>query len=260
MKLERLLMISLLSGVVFTFVDYAAAAGRGKCPSPGFALQFGGANQVEVPNDAALYPQGQFTIEFWFKSTGRFLNGCFVNGTNGYYVTVEHGIGGPGGPPGAGFAGAFQTAGYVAAYNYGDFWDGQWHHYALVYNGDGLLLYIDGVPGDPINYSIGYGHPPIIIGMDALAVGSGNFYLGQAGEGSHGDGGIVDEFRISNIARYSSDFSKRVRRLRCLGRDAYTVAYWQLEEGTGDVAHDSSGNSHDGALQGDPPPAWVAGR
>ncbi len=36
------------------------------------------------------------------------------------------------------------------------------------------------------------------------------------------------------------------------------VGHWKLDEGSGDVAHDSSGNGNDGNLVGNP--QWVAGK
>jgi hypothetical protein len=35
------------------------------------------------------------------------------------------------------------------------------------------------------------------------------------------------------------------------------VGYWKLDEGSGTIASDSSGNGHDGTIEGDP--QWVAG-
>lgn len=223
------------------------------------ALQFNGmGNQVEIPNDPALFPQGEFTIECWFKCAGRLLSGSFTR-TNGYYLGIEHNLGDFNVTDGVVFSAFFQSAGYVHAFNYGDYWDNQWHHYAVVYNGSNLLLYIDGVAGDPVNYAIGYGGPPITIGRDSLAMGNGDLFFGQAGDGSYGGGGVVDEFRISNVIRYTSNFSRRLKKLRCLGTDTNTVAYWKFSEGSGSIAHDSSGNGHDGSLQGNPLPSWVEG-
>ena len=39
---------------------------------------------------------------------------------------------------------------------------------------------------------------------------------------------------------------------------AELVAHWKLDDGSGTVAIDSSGNGHDGTLMGDP--QWVAGK
>jgi hypothetical protein len=39
---------------------------------------------------------------------------------------------------------------------------------------------------------------------------------------------------------------------------AELVGYWRLDEGSGTIAYDSSGNGHDGTIKGDP--QWVAGR
>jgi hypothetical protein len=39
---------------------------------------------------------------------------------------------------------------------------------------------------------------------------------------------------------------------------AELVGWWKLDETSGDIAYDSSGNGNDGTLQGDP--QWVAGK
>lgn len=251
----------LLAAARVAAIEGQATAG---CVIPGSSLTFNG-NEVEFSNSSAFYPRGAFTVEFWFRCTGRLLNGCFTVNVSkgafrdGYYAGIEHNLGDFGGPDGAVFSAVFGKAGYVHAFNYGDYRDGKWHHYAAVYDLDKLLVYIDGLPGDPVNISTSWGGPPVQIGLDSLVKGKGKFYLGQAGEGSHGDGGSVDEFRISKVARYTADFSDRLGELRCLSRDPFTVTYWKLDDGFGDQAIDASGHGHTGRLQGPTLPIWETG-
>ena len=58
--------------------------------------------------------------------------------------------------------------------------------------------------------------------------------------------GIIDEVRISNIARYTEDFTPEHR----FEPDEHTMALYHFDEGSGDVLHDSSGNGHDGKIVG----------
>ena len=57
--------------------------------------------------------------------------------------------------------------------------------------------------------------------------------------------GLIDEVRLSSVARYTSDFVPAPR----LSADQDTVALWSFD-GEGDVAQDSSGNGHHGVIVG----------
>ena len=65
-------------------------------------------------------------------------------------------------------------------------------------------------------------------------------------EGQQAFWGIVDEVRISNVARYTEDFTAGRR----FEPDEHTVALFHFDEGSGDVAKDSSGNGHHGKITG----------
>ena len=58
--------------------------------------------------------------------------------------------------------------------------------------------------------------------------------------------GTIHEVRISNIARYTKDFTPQRR----FEPDEHTMALYHFDEGSGDVLHDSSGNGHDGKIVG----------
>ena len=72
--------------------------------------------------------------------------------------------------------------------------------------------------------------------------------------------GTLDEIRVSDIALYTANFSPPTAPLPS---SANTVGLWHLDEGTGQVAADSSSNGRDGTLGSDPgpdsaDPTWVA--
>ncbi len=103
-------------------------------------------------------------------------------------------------------------------------------HVAGVVSGDQVRLYVDGnliaiSPFDPSKPT------------DNIA---GVFEIGR---GFHG---IIDEVRISNIARYAHKFAPPGR----FKTDDFTLALYHCDEARGDTLYDSSGNRHDGQITG----------
>src|SRR5690606_19257535 len=58
--------------------------------------------------------------------------------------------------------------------------------------------------------------------------------------------GIVDEVRVSTVPRYDKPFTPPAR----LTADSNTYLLYDLSEGQGDLAHDSSGNGRHGKIVG----------
>jgi formylglycine-generating enzyme required for sulfatase activity/serine/threonine protein kinase len=64
--------------------------------------------------------------------------------------------------------------------------------------------------------------------------------------------GIIDEVRISKVARYTTDYVPQLR----LESDEHTLALYHFDEGAGDELKDSSGNNHHGKIVN---AKWVPG-
>jgi len=120
--------------------------------------------------------------------------------------------------------------------------DGNWHHYAGTVSGGSLLtLYIDGTNVWSGSYSVG----------DLSSVTS-DFVIGAyANHSQEFFNGTIDEVRISNTARYTSDFTPATS----FTSDGNTVALYKFNEGSGTTVADSSGNGHTGTLVNSP--TWV---
>jgi formylglycine-generating enzyme required for sulfatase activity/serine/threonine protein kinase len=58
--------------------------------------------------------------------------------------------------------------------------------------------------------------------------------------------GLIDEIRISSIARYTEDFTPQSH----FEPDEHTMSLYHFDEGSGDVLKDSSGNGHHGKIVG----------
>jgi hypothetical protein len=64
--------------------------------------------------------------------------------------------------------------------------------------------------------------------------------------------GMIDEIRISKVARYAAEYEPPAR----FEVDADTLALYHFDEGQGDVLTDSSGNNHHGKIVN---AKWVPG-
>lgn len=120
--------------------------------------------------------------------------------------------------------------------------DGQWHHVAVTrsYPGGNLRIFVDGVldgerdgPNGDVSYRDGRSttrpdDPYLVIGAEKHDAGS-NFPSYS---------GWVDELRISNVIRYSSNFTPPTQPF---ASDANSVGLYHFDEGSGNTINDSSG-------------------
>ena len=115
------------------------------------------------------------------------------------------------------------TASYAAIPKGGAF------HIAGVLDGERLQVYVNGVTGEP---SFSFESTPSDVESTTIT------------------NGIIDEVRISNIARYMEDFTPERR----FEPDEHTLALYHFDEGEGETLVDSSGNGHHGDIRGG---TWV---
>ena len=109
-------------------------------------------------------------------------------------------------------------------------------HVAGVWDRPLLSIYIDGVlkSSTKIGFELGSTNGASLIGRVNLEADASNWH------------GIIDEIRISNVARYTKDFTPAKR----FTTDKNTLALYHCDEGQGDVLKDSSGNNHHGRIVG----------
>jgi hypothetical protein len=132
--------------------------------------------------------------------------------------------------------------------------DGVEHHVALTYSSTGTLKgFVDGVfvcidnPGS---------------GSD-LSNGNNDFFFARDNEAAPQFSAIaLRQVRISNFVRYTP--SSNTPPLPALSPyyrplvDSNTVALWRINEGSGLVLHDATGNaSHNATIAGTPLPTWI---
>ncbi|MFO0905522.1 MAG: protein kinase [Pirellulales bacterium] len=115
----------------------------------------------------------------------------------------------------------------------------RWMHLAAVFNGKELRFYANGE----------------LRGTRSLELPADNtsldFAIGAFDKGDWPFVGLIDEVRISSIARYEGDFVPPRR----FEPDENTLALYHFDEGSGEIVHDSSGHGHDGKVIGSP--KWI---
>jgi hypothetical protein len=115
----------------------------------------------------------------------------------------------------------------------------EWHHVALVYGpeaGPSCEAYLDGT-------LVGWCGPTQCMpyaGWETVLAAAG--YVGY-GEFFHGQ---IDEVRISKVPRYNGSFTPE----RYFTPDGDTVGLWHFDEGSGNVAYDSSSHGRHFTLHG----------
>lgn len=116
-------------------------------------------------------------------------------------------------------------------------------HLAAVYDGKNFWLFVNGKKQDSVNVTtlphVASPHD-FMIGADPNGKGLPHQFFK----------GVIDEVRISKVARYNADFEPARR----FAPDKDTLVLYHFDEGTGNVAHDESDNKYHGAIKG---ATWV---
>jgi len=127
-------------------------------------------------------------------------------------------------------------------------WQPRWYHVAVTWDvNDSMRLWIDGVqmaqriPSGLINDT----YPPLDVESGNMPIVIGNQTTEQMSSTWDGFRGVIDEFRISNVVRYTEDFEVPTEPFTM---DAGTMALWHFDEGEGYIAYDNAYGLFNGAL------------
>jgi hypothetical protein len=223
------------SSFTFTPVTGGLSARSG----PGLALRFDGVDDyVEAPSYSGLEVSNRITLEAW------------VYPQNGGTI-VSRGHGGDGSITdyilqlvdfGAGIKVGFFAAGDWD-YSVGSLPVNAWTHVAVTYDGTNKRFYIDGSLDSTSMragtiYSSG---SPVYVGRQG-SVCNCNLFKGQ-----------IDELRIWNTVRTSSEISQNARR-SLKGSESGLLAYFRFDETYGIAAEDASVYGNTGILNNRPVP------
>ena len=210
-----------------------------------YALQFDGQNDyVNCGSNSSLDITASnstgLTVEMWIKRTevnvegGLF--GRFVYDIGGYEVWIDQNnyllfqIAAPS------FTRINAWGFYITS--------GTWHHIACTVSNTGIgRIYVDGID----RTSNGYETFSMPASVDTNAT------IGSAPNGLEA-GVIIDEVRVSNIVRYTTNFTVSTTPFTV---DGYTKGLWHFNEGGGLTVNDVSGNNNNGTLVNGP--IWTSG-
>ncbi|MDP2896332.1 MAG: putative Ig domain-containing protein [bacterium] len=120
--------------------------------------------------------------------------------------------------------------------------EGEWHHVAGTYDGSTLSLYIDGQLENSIPTQLQPVHNNGLLTLGWSPVG---YLLSWNGR--------LDEVRVWNRCRTPQEIN-RTMNVRMTGTEQGLVAYWNLDEGAGQDAHDLAGDDNHGQLGSTPEP------
>ncbi len=249
-KAPHLLLVTVLLAGLLAMSPVTAA--RAATEGAGNTLDFDGSDDcVDLTDSSALKPTSGLTVEVWAYADD-WLPGSIqklisnLESTGGYGIDIIDFYG-------AGltllkftaYAGGMCTATHfeIGGLSVG------WHHIAGTYDGVDIRLYVDGALRNtsPAGSSISYVSNNTLIGADA-------------GSGSTPDGeyfsGKLDEVRIWNVARSVTDIQANMYK-ELAGSESGLVAYYKLNETTGDTADNAAGESLDGTLKNMDNSDWV---
>jgi len=210
---------------------------------PGFgeALHFNGVrNYGRVPYSPALNVKTGITISAWvkadsFKTEGDLYQGVALKQTMGTYEMWIYGN-----QPRFGLniedAGGVKTLRRYTAN--APLNTDIWYHLMYTYDGQYMKVYIDNVERDSRTYS----------GTISEQSAAEDFWIGYAGYSEQYFNGLIDDVRI-----YNRELDAGERAAVFAGDQIGSVsngllAWWKFDEGTGNLASDSSGNGNIGEL------------
>jgi hypothetical protein len=114
--------------------------------------------------------------------------------------------------------------------------DGVWQHVAAVFDNGEVRIYIN---GELDATETGMVLPQV--GPTPVSLARQNSPDGYKGKYYYG---IMDEVRIWNVVRTEAEIQASMN-VRLTGSEAGLVAYWSMDEGSGDTAFDLTGGGHD---------------
>lgn len=214
---------------------------KSQSPFGGF-IKFDGIDDVLSVSASSLFPtNSDFTIEFWYRSCEDTLlsHQAILGNSNNIELNM--------------FPGSTKTHYQLCAVDVNNTWvcnqdhqyssDLKWHHFAATYNNhqEYFNFFYDGIDGTLSSWN----------NYDFSA--NGPLYIGRSGYQSwiyNNFNGFMDELRISNVIRYTSDFITDSNEFIS---DVNTTGLWHFNESNyTNHIRDYSGNNNHLSATGNP--------
>lgn len=202
-----------------------------KTTSIGRSLQFDGTDDYISFQSQRIDLTAGYTVEGWFKTSSASDQTIFAGvdpGDGSHRVSV-----------GTTSEGKVKYSYYASeVVSTGSYNDELWHHYAVTYDNAKMVLYVDGVTIDSSAVTDSIPNlTEMVMARQALEVSAKYF------------DGYLDEMRIWNSARTYEQVGGTMN--QTLQGDEYgLIHYWRINEGTGDLVSDATGNEVTGTVQG----------
>jgi hypothetical protein len=232
-----------------------ARGGQGKGQKVSYALEFDGGSTGTWTADAAALDLGSaFTLELWVKpdaaervnprqdfvskwGSGTSASYAFWLRANTLRLSTRQ-----------------DPTGNTVTYGAAQLANGVWQHVAAVFDNGTVRLYLDGALDVETTGNLTPQNSTTVLSLGReLSSFEGAWY-----------DGMIDEVRIWSVARTQREIQKNMNKKINTNRvPAGLVAYWRMDEGTGDQAFDLTGNGHDMRLgdndtgTDDSNPVWV---
>jgi len=186
-------------------------------PAVNGGLQFDGTN--DLARAGAIPGTGPLTVEAWVRPGAANESGVVIangNDFTGWSLELTNG---------RLTAWVATNLGWRMSQHTTVLASGQWYHVAMTYAGGSLRTYVNGVASAATSVGTLTQGPSVSIG-------------GLAGYPYYN--GVIDEIRVSNVARYTGNFTPP----GTFGNDANTLALWRLDELSGQTAADASASGN----------------
>jgi uncharacterized protein len=128
---------------------------------------------------------------------------------------------------------------FIKTFGNGELTIGQWHFFAIVFNGGQLTIYLDEheYPESFTGSSLNKATSPLTLGA---TLHNQIYFTGQ-----------LANISVWNYSCPQAEIQKH-RYQPLVGNEQGLVAYWKLNEGQGSTVRDQTGNGYDGTLHGNP--------
>jgi len=164
-------------------------------PVSAYSGQFSGSQSLTLPGSTALtFGTGDFTIEFWFRTTATLQYTSFISnessgGTVGYTLLLNT-------VTNDGKFVLYDTGSPLFTTSTGGYNDNNWHHFALVRIGTAFVMYVDGVSRASATSSASVGG------------GTNTIYIGASSIAGRGYNGFISNWRmVKGVGVYTGAFT-----------------------------------------------------